>query len=254
MGNSSNYQYIWIIISFFSLSAYNIYSVSQVTVLSSIILIAHAFPIELRIAQKAGIRIWFMFILRFFCAIILGFILNFIFNTFNLYKGQAVILLNPRVQNNSIIDWLIREIRIYSMIFLIIFILLSIIKFLEKTGFIKKLNSFLEPGLKIIGLSKDAAPVSIIGTTLGISYGGGLIINESKNKNLSKKDIFLSLSMMGLTHSIIEDTLLMLTIGAALSGILFGRIFFTIIIMILLIKLINFIPKSFFNKYFLRKI
>ena len=35
---------------FFSLSAENIYSISQVTVLSSIILIAHAFPIELRIA------------------------------------------------------------------------------------------------------------------------------------------------------------------------------------------------------------
>ena len=55
---------------FFSLSVENIYSVSQVTILSSIILIAHNFPIEIRIAHKAGIKIWFMFFFRFFCALI----------------------------------------------------------------------------------------------------------------------------------------------------------------------------------------
>jgi len=58
---------------------------------------------------------------------------------------------------------------------------------------------------------------------------------------------------MGLIHSIIEDTLLMITIGAALSVILIGRLIFSIFIMILLINIINFIPKSIFDRYLFRK-
>ena len=240
------------LIVFFSLSVDSIYTVSQVTVLSVLILIAHAFPVELRIAQKAGTRLWFMFSLRFFGAFIFGWMLYLIFDFFNLYQNSVNVLINPYVNNNSLIDWLFRELRNYFMIFLIIFILLALMRLLEKTGIINKLNKFLEPGLEYIGMSKEAAPISIIGTTLGISYGGGLIINESKKSIFSKKDMFLSLSMMGLTHSIIEDTLLMITIGAAISGILIGRIIFTIIIMILLIKIINNISKSKFESYFIR--
>jgi hypothetical protein len=44
----------------------------------------------------------------------------------------------------------------------------------------------------------------------------------------------------------------MITIGAAISGILIGRIIFTIIVMILLIKIINNISKSKFESYFIR--
>jgi hypothetical protein len=46
----------------------------------------------------------------------------------------------------------------------------------------------------------------------------------------------------------------MLTIGAALSFILIGRLIFSIFIMLLLINIINFIPKSIFNRSFFRKI
>jgi spore maturation protein SpmB len=119
---------------------------------------------------------------------------------------------------------------------------------LKKIGIIEKLNNLLEPVLKFLGMSKKAAPLTIIGLTLGISYGGGLIIKETKEKMLSKKDAFLSVSMMGLSHSLIEDTLLMVAIGASLIGILFARICFTIIIMIILIQIIRKISEKTFAK------
>jgi hypothetical protein len=238
---------------FYSLSIENIYTISQVTVLSAIILVAHAFPIELSIAKKAGNKMWFMFLLRFLGGFILGGILNYFFNFFNLYKVPVDIILISNNYNDSIIYWIFREIRNYFLILLIIFILLLLITFLRESGILNKLNGILKPCLEYIGISKEAAPISIIGITLGISYGGGIIINESKKGILSKKDMFLSLSMMGLSHSIIEDTLLMVTIGASLSGILFGRIIFTIFIMIFLIKFINLLPKSIFLKYFVNK-
>jgi hypothetical protein len=88
--------------------------------------------------------------------------------------------------------------------------------------------------------------------TLGISYGGGLIIQETKSKLVSKKDAFLSLSLMGLTHSIIEDTILILSIGASFFGILLGRALFTLVVIIILIKIINRLSPKTFEKYFVK--
>jgi hypothetical protein len=122
-------------------------------------------------------------------------------------------------------------------------------KVLKTTGALERLNNFLKPGVEFLGISKNAAILPIIGMTLGLAYGGGLIVREVKSKLLSKKDVFLSLSFMDLSHSLIEDTLLTLAIGASIFAILFGRIVFTIIIIIILIRIINHISKKSFEKY-----
>jgi hypothetical protein len=238
------------LIVFFNLSSFNTYTIAQVTILSSIMLIAHTLPIELSIVQKAGVRLWYIFLLRTGSALIFGFILSSIFITLNIYQKPAEILWKPLTQNTTLLGWVLNEIKNYLMIFLIIFGLILLMKILKKTGIIEKLNNKLEPGLEYLGMSKQAAPITIIGTTLGIAYGGGLIIKEARSRVLSKKDVFLSLSLMSLSHSLIEDTLLMISIGASLFGILFGRIFFTIFVMIIMIKLIKKISKEKFEKYF----
>ncbi len=64
---------------------------------------------------------------------------------------------------------------------------------------------------------------------MGISYGSGLIIKETKGGNYSKRDLFLVAVFMSLCHALIEDTLIMLPMGAKMIGIFWGRIIFTVI-------------------------
>jgi len=151
-----------------------------------------------------------------------------------------------------LVNLVLNEVRYYLIIFLIIFGLVALIKVLKKTGALDRLNNLLKPGLEFIGMSKNAAPITIIGMTLGLAYGGGLIIQETKSKLVSKKDAFLSLSLMGLTHSIIEDTILILSIGATVFGILIGRVLFTIVVIVIIIKIINRLSLSTFEKYFVK--
>ena len=238
------------LVVFFNLSLVNTYSVSQVTILACMILVAHTLPIEARIAQKAGVRLWFTVFFRVFCAFIFGLMLSIIFSTFGLLQNNNKILWQPSIENPTLTQWILGELRNYIMIFLIILGLLLFMKILKNIGIIDKLNNFLKPSLRFMGMSKNAAPIAIIGTTLGLSYGGALIIKEAKSKVLSKKDVFYSLSLMDLNHSMIEDTLLMLAIGASIVGVLIGRALFTIIIMIILIKITNHISKKNFEKYF----
>ena len=157
----------------------------------------------------------------------------------------------PDIIDPTLSQWLLEQIKYYFIIFLIILSLVTLMRILQKTGIINRLNNLLKPGLEFLGMSKNAAPITIIGMTLGLAYGGGLIIREAKSKLLSKKDTFLSLSLMDLSHSLIEDTILVLSIGATLFGILIGRVLFTILVMALLIRIINRLSKKTFEKYFI---
>lgn len=241
------------IIVFFSLLSKIDISVAQVTVLSTMMLIAHTFPIENMICRKAGVKFRFIFLFRIINAFILGFILNKLYLLFNLHNQILKISWKPEIKNNSLTSWAVNEIKNYLMIFIIIFFLLLIIKIFKKTGIIKIFNMIFNPVLRIFGISKKATPLTIIGMTLGLAYGGGLIIKESRDSNLSKKDIFFSLAFLSLSHSLIEDTFLMLSMGASLSGIFFGRLIYTVIIIYFLTKFINFIGKKNFEKYFIKK-
>lgn len=241
------------LVVFFNLTLLHTYSVAQVTVLGSMILIAHTLPIEARIAQKAGVRLWYTLSLRIFGAIALGFILNLIFSKFNLYQNDSVIFWKRGIVDPTFTQWILGELRNYLMIFLIILGLMLLMRVLKNTGTLEKMNTFLKPGLEFLGMSKNAAPITIIGMTLGLAYGGGLIVKEAKSKIISKKDIFYSLSMMGLSHSLIEDTLLIFAISGSLVGILLGRVLFTIIILIVLIRIINRFSKKTFEKIFMNK-
>jgi hypothetical protein len=235
-----------------NLAAINTYTIAQVSILAIMMLVAHNLPIELRIAQKTGVKVWFSLLLRVTMALLFGWILFFIFSTLNIFKEDAKIIFAPPESEPTIINWFIGEARTYLIIFLIILALVTLMRILKITGLINKLNNLLEPGLKLLGMSKNAAPVTIIGMTMGLAYGGGLIIKEVEKGIISKKDVFLSISLMNLSHSLIEDTLLMLAIGASVLAVLFYRVAFSIFIIILLIQVIRHLSKKSVKKYLVK--
>ncbi|MCK5636543.1 MAG: hypothetical protein KAH91_03900, partial [Thermoplasmatales archaeon] len=227
------------LIVFFTLSLQYTYTVAQVTILACMMLIAHTLPVEGRIAQKAGVRLWYTLTLRILGAFTFGIILNLIFTNFNLFQNENVLLWEPGYTDPSLTQWALGQVGYYLMIFLIILSLMIFMRVLKNTGALDKMNNFLKPSMKFLGMSKNATILPIIGLTLGLAYGGGLIVKEAKSKLISKKDTFLSLSFMDLSHSLIEDTLLTLAIGASIFGILVGRLLFTILVMIIIVKIIN---------------
>lgn len=228
------------------------FSVAQVTVLATMILIAHSLPVEVSIARRTGVRIWFILFLRIGSAFLVGILLSGFFSITGLFQESADMFWKPEIQDLSFFGWVLNQLQNYLMIFLIIFLLLGLMNLLKRLKILDWMNRFLEPGLEHLGMSKEAAPVTMIGLTLGISYGGGIIIKEIISGKISDKDAFLSVSFLSLSHSLIEDTLLMITIGASLIGILFARLAFTIGIMLCLLWIISHLSKKQFQAIYQR--
>ncbi|MBN2066037.1 MAG: hypothetical protein JW771_04425 [Candidatus Thermoplasmatota archaeon] len=241
------------LIVFFQLSLTYTYSVAQVTILACMILIAHTLPIESRITQKAGVRLWYTLTLRIGGAFVFGAILHLLFSSFHLLQQENVLLWKPETVDPSLTQWVLSQVQYYLIIFLVILALMALMHFLKRTGILEKINTALKPGLELLGMSKHAALLPLIGMTLGLSYGGGVIVNEAKAQHITKKDVFFSLSFMNLSHSLIEDTLLMLLIGASLMSVFVGRILFTVSMMLIIVTIVSRLPKGTFTKYFMNK-
>ncbi len=239
------------LLAYFSLSGSIVLTSAQLTVLLTMILVAHTFPIELQIARKAGIKIIVMFLIRFVFSIILGFILFQTYQKLDILQepAQTSLFLSP--QNTTLIDWLIHELLNYATIFLFVFGLIFILEVLKVTGIITIINKMLYPLLKILGIGKEVLPITVIGLTLGISYGGAIIIKEANEGKASKRDVFYALVLMGLCHSMIEDTMMMFAIGGDISGILFARIIFALIISYIIVKITKHWSDSKFQRWFL---
>ena len=95
-------------------------------------------------------------------------------------------------RSGSIASWALGQVRNLASIFCIIFALISIMRVLGAIGAIALMNRILRPVLNLIGIGPKASAITVIGLTMGLSYGGGLIINEARNGKLSKEDIFYS--------------------------------------------------------------
>lgn len=226
---------------------------AQISILFTIILVAHTFPIELQIASKAGVKLRAMFIIRFGGAILLGILLNTGYNYFEYLQEPAVVSTFLTPVNDSLWMWALNELKNYLIIALIIFTLLLTLKIFEKLGIIKLISRLLEPVLAVLGIRKEVIPIALIGLTLGISYGGAIIIEESKNTKITSRDIFYTLTLMGLCHSMIEDTLLMFSFGGHVSGILFARIIFALIMTYLIVKITSKMSQKRFDAWFIKK-
>lgn len=216
-------------IAYFALSREFPLNVAQVSILTNLMLIAHTFPVELQVAKKVGIRLPVMFLVRFGFALISGLILNFILTSFNLLQEPSSMSWVPiPTVTKNISEWLLGELGNYALIILVIFSLLLLMRILKYIGVIHLITKTLRPIVGLLGISPSVIPITVVGLTLGLLYGGALIISETKTNKIDGLEVFYSMVLMGLCHSLIEDSLLMISLGANSIIVFAYRILFAL--------------------------
>jgi hypothetical protein len=213
-------------------------------------LVAHSLPVELRIAQKAGVRLHVMAMVRIGGAFLFGWCLNEVYDLGLWLQEPNPVAWIPAAQDPSLLAWAISQVKSLIMIFFAILVLLCLMRILDRLGITAILTRCLHPVLQLLGIGRSASTITIIGMTLGLAYGGGLIIEEAKSGRIERRDILFSLTLMGLCHSLFEDTLLMMLLGGHLSGILWSRILFAILCTYLLVQWISRVSQPTFDRYF----
>ncbi|CAH6935076.1 conserved membrane hypothetical protein [Vibrio chagasii] len=230
-------------------------TVAQASVLGSMMLLAHSLPIEGAIAKKAGVSWLATLSVRVGGSLVLAWLLNLSYQYGDLLNYPATVLWEPEVSSdNSYIGWAIEQLKNFAVIFMVISALLLLLKVLKVLGIEKLMALLLRPFLRLLGISKDATNLTIIGITLGLSFGGGLLINEAKKGHIAARDVFTAIMLLNLLHSLIEDTLLILLIGADFYTIFWGRIVFSVLIVALISHAIKRVKPTICERYFYRDV
>ncbi len=212
-------------------------SVAQITSLSTMMLIAHSLPLEARIIQKCGPSLWGQVFLRLFSALVCGAIIHLVCSRWGLLSEPAELIFRVENRETTLIEWVWGEIRKLGIIFVIILVMVSLLRILGHLKITDLFIRILRPVLRLIGIGMEAATITIIGLIMGIGLGGGLIIQEARSGRLSKKDIFASASLMGLSHGLIDDTLAVMLLGPSVFGVLWLRLAYTLLVVALLTRL-----------------
>ncbi len=228
-------------------------TIAQVTVISLLMLFAHGLPVEARIAQQAGMRLRITLLLRVGGGLLIAWIMNKLYIHFDYLQEPNVLAWQPEIPTPGLMPWILNQIESLAMIQIIIILLLTSLKILKLVGIEKLMSWLLAPVLKILGIGHQATTITIVGITLGLGFGGGLLIQESKAGHVSKRDVFAAMSLLAICHSIIEDTLLVLLLGADLSGVLWARLFFSVVVISILTRVIDVLPEHIWQKHLINK-
>jgi len=97
---------------------------------------------------------------------------------------------------------------------LIVIPLMVVMQFLEEFNILKKVSRHLEKVVSVIGISGAGALPLLVGMTLGLAYGAGMIIKYGKDGKLTHREMILIITFLSLNHSLFEDVLLFVAIGA----------------------------------------
>lgn len=231
-------------------------SVAQVTVLGTMMLIAHSLPVECRITQKCGLSFRGQVMIRISSAFLCGMLMHFCFSSLDILGEPAQVVVLGKTEDGSLGAWAWGLVQNLGSIFVVILCLMSIIRILNYLHITDLFIKLLGPVLRAIGIGKEAGAITIIGLTMGITYGGGLIIHEAQGDRLSRADVFSSVTLMGLSHGLIDDTALMMLMGASIYGVLWGRLAFSLVLMAIFTRFLTtrvMQRDTVWNRVFIRK-
>ncbi|OZI70729.1 hypothetical protein [Bordetella genomosp. 12] len=213
----------------------------QFSALAAMVLFAHNLPVEQAIVRRAGASFWATAGLRLGAALVYGAAVSWTCHAMGwLSQPMAFEWLQGAESSGaelSLWQWLHGTAVSMALTFVVITGLLILLDVMQRCGLTRALTRALTPVLRWSGLEPQVAPVTMLGVLLGLSYGGALIIEEAQRQQFSARTRFLALSWLSLSHSLIEDTLLLLAVGANIGIVLVGRVALTLLIVAALARL-----------------
>lgn len=214
----------------------------QVSALCAMMLFAHGIPVEQSIVRRAGASFAVTTGLRLGTAVVYGAAVSWVCHLTGVLTEPVSFEWLRGIDSGEgdaagYLGWIGSTAFSLGLTFVVIVGLVFILDVLDRCGVTRRFTSAMMPLLRVSGLDPRVAPVTTVGVLLGLTYGGALIIEEAAKQDFSPRTRLLALSWLSLSHSLIEDTLLLMALGANIWVVLVGRVIMTLLIVMALARL-----------------
>ena len=208
--------------------------VREIAILSVMCLIAHNFPVELSILRRTGSSVARMFALRLGCALIAGLALNLLMPGRGGLEadgsppaGAESVLgaaASPAEFGAALWEWAVSTAQLAGTILVILTALMVFVHLLRAYGVIERIAGALAPLMRIFGLPEATSFLWLVCNLLGLSYGAAVLLEEEQAGRLRPADGDLLNHHVAVSHSMLEDTMIFVAVGAPLLWISIPRL------------------------------
>lgn len=193
------------------------------TILCTMVMCSHSMVLETAVLKKTGANGVRMVIIRTLCAFILGIVLNQILpGTANL--ALETIESGPRAPWwPTLWEWFLSALKLVLMMIAIIYTLNILQRMLREFGIMEKIAKVFRPLMRVFGLPSNVVFLWIVANIIGLGYGAAAMLDEMDRGGVSRRDVLLLDTHICISHSNLEDLLLLTACGAVWWILLLAR-------------------------------
>jgi len=198
----------------------------ELTILCMMILISHNLPIEATVQHKSGSSGWRLVLLRLAMSAAGALVLHLLMppDAVAPAGGHAAAGDAALSWAAALHKWFVETAWVTLKIALFASGVMVLQQFLEEFRVMPVFSRILAPPLALLGLPGNTVFLWVVANTLGLAYGAGVLLEETRSGRLSKRDIEIVNRSIAVCHSLLEDTLLCVAVGASAFWITLPRI------------------------------
>jgi len=211
---------------------------AELTVLCATALVAHNLIVECTVQHRAGTPWWWMLGVRLLFGALVGATVAWSVAGLQWLHVPALWLrfvptaASPTLAQGGdfhafLIGWLNDTARLVLKLVIIVTGMMVVTEWIRSSGTMARLEATCRPALRFLGLADAVAYLWLTAQILGVAYGAGLLIEETREEGRYRREDVRALnSSIGISHSLFEDTVVLASLGASLVWIIVPRILF----------------------------
>lgn len=189
----------------------------QVTVVALFLLVAHNLPVEAAVQHRAGTPAWILVPLRLAAGLAAAFLLSYFLPGAGpgpVHGPAPAVAVAAATPGGFLAGWVRGAFPLVLRVAIIVSLVMAGQRLLEEFGVFTALARRLGPLMRLLGLPPAGAFLWLVTNTLGLAYGAAVILDEARSRRLSRAEIDRLNRSVAVCHSLLEDTLLFVAVGA----------------------------------------
>lgn len=201
-----------------------------ITILSTMVMAAHSMFLETPVLKKTGVSGVRMVAVRTLSAFVLGVGLNLVLPGEATLDASSAAVAERGAFLPQLGAWALSTLKLVVMMICIIYALNVLQRVLQEFGIIDKIAKVFKPLMKVFGLPEGTVFLWIVANVIGLGYGAAAILDSLSRNTLSERDVKLLDSHICISHSNLEDLILLSATGAVWWILLLSRWLMAIIL------------------------
>ena len=193
------------------------------TILCTMVMCSHSMVLEIAVLKKTGASGLRMVIVRTLSAFILGILLNLILPGSSDLSEMSVEAGERPEFLSTLWEWFLSALKLVLMMIAIIYTLNILQRLLREFGAMEKIAMVFRPLMSVFGLPSNTVFLWIVANIIGLGYGAAAMLDELDRGDVSHRDVLLLDTHICISHSNLEDLLLLTACGAVWWIMLLSR-------------------------------